>query len=255
MKKWIIAGVVIVILVIVLIIVGLSNLGPMIKSAVNKYGPDITKTEVHLADVDVSIFTGEAKLKDFYLGNPKGFESPQAVKVGSIHVDVDEKSLTGETIIIDKIEVLRPDITYEKAKGTDNFKSILANVKKTVGESEKKTASTEKKEEGKKILIRNLIIKDGKVNLVMSALGNRTITASLPDIHLKNIGQKGEGASPAEAFKEIFSAMYEKITSPAVTDVFNKGLKELGVSVKDAAEKAKKGLESVTDQFKGLLGK
>ena len=58
MKKWIlIIGALIVVVIIIVLVVGLSNLGPMIKSAVNKYGPEITKTEVHLGDVKVSLFS------------------------------------------------------------------------------------------------------------------------------------------------------------------------------------------------------
>jgi len=266
MKKWILIGSgAIVVIIVVLIIVGISNLGPMIKSAVNTYGPDITKTDVSLGDVDVSIFSAEARLKDFLLGNPKGFKTPQAMKVGSVYVDVDESSLTSETIIIDKIEVVAPDITYEKISGTDNFKTILNSVQKAVG-AEKKSESTmqesEKKGAGKKILIKNFIVKDGKVNLSMGILGGKTISAPLPDIHLKDIGKEKKGASPAEAFEEIFSALYAKITSPAVTDIFNKGLKSLGKSfdaVKEGAQKQIEGVEKevgeVTDKLKGLFNK
>jgi|GEM_PF-6712935 len=170
MKKWIIIGGAVAIFIIILIVVGISNLGPIVKSAVNTYGPKITKTEVRLEDVDISIFSGEARLKDFCLGNPKGFKSPQAIKVGSIYVDVDEGSLAGETIIIDKIEVVRPEITYEKAHQTDNFKTILNNVKSTVGTKEPPKKQPEKESGGKKILIRNFIVRDGKVNLTMSML-------------------------------------------------------------------------------------
>ena len=101
MKKIIIIGGAFIVIVIVLIVVGLSNLGPIIEKAVNTYGPQITKTEVNLKDVGISIFSAEATLKDFRLGNPKGFKSPHAVRVGKIYVDVDEGSLTGDTIIID----------------------------------------------------------------------------------------------------------------------------------------------------------
>jgi len=270
MKKWIfIGGGVVVVIIIVIIVIGLSNLGPIIKNAVNTYGPGMTKTEVRLDDVAVSIFSAEAKLKDFFLGNPKGFKSPQAMNVGSIHVNVDEKSLTGDTIVIDRIEVLGPEITYEKKRGTDNFKTILNNVQKAAGldkPSKKKPEQAEKKGEGKKILIKNFILRDGKVNLAMAMLGGKELSADLPDIHLKNIGQKKGGASPAEAFKEVFAALYSKITSSAVTDIFNKGLKSLGKSVETLSTDAKKQLETmgkgkgkeveaVTDKLKGLLGK
>jgi uncharacterized protein involved in outer membrane biogenesis len=129
MKKWILLGVgAVVLIIIIVVVVGLSKLGPIIKTAINTYGPRITKTEVRVGDVGISIFSGEAKLKDFFLGNPKGFRSAQAMRVGSIFVGVNEKSLAGDTIIIEKIEVVRPDITYEKSGGGDNFNAILSNV-------------------------------------------------------------------------------------------------------------------------------
>ena len=131
MKKWILIGLAAVILIVAGVVVfGLSKIGPIIKSAVNNYGPGITKTDVKLGDVNISLFSAQAKLKDFYLGNPKGFQSTEAMKVGSILVDVDENSLTKDTIVIDRIEVLRPQITYERNARTDNFKAILNNVTK-----------------------------------------------------------------------------------------------------------------------------
>jgi len=250
------------------LVVGVSNLGPMIKKTVNTYGPKITRTQVRLGDVRVSILSAEAKLKDFFLGNPKGFKSPQAMSVGSIHLNVDEKSLTKDTIIIDKIEVIAPEITYEKIRGTDNFQTILNNVKKAIGadETTEKPAEKRERDEGKKILIKNFIVRDGKVNLAMAVLAEKTLNANLPDIHLKNVGQKKGGASPAEAFKEIFAALYAKITSPAVTDVFNEGLKKLATETKATTEKAKKQVEdageiakermkTTTDKVKGMFGK
>ena len=85
-------GAAIVIAIIIALVVGVSNLGPMTKSAVNSYGPGITQTTVSLDDVDISLFSAEAKLKGLLRGNPKGFSSPQAMKVGAIHVNVDEGS-------------------------------------------------------------------------------------------------------------------------------------------------------------------
>ena len=117
MKKWIVIGSgVIVVLIIIFLVAGLSNLGPLIKNAVNTYGPKMTKTEVRLGDVGISLLSAEVKLKDFYLGNPKGFSSPYALQAGSIYLDVQERSLTGKTIVIDKIELVRPDIVYEKKR-------------------------------------------------------------------------------------------------------------------------------------------
>ena len=266
MKKWVYVGGAVIIVLVVLLLVGVSNLGPIVKSAVNTYGPKITKTAVRLEDVNVSILSGEATLKAFLLGNPKGFESPAAMTVGSIYVNVDEGSLTSDPIIIDKIEVGRPGISYEKIRGTDNFQAILSNVNQAVGADKASAAKPGKEGGGKKLVIRDFIVKEGKVNLAMSMLGKQRITTALPDIHLKDIGKKGGGASPAEAFKKVFAALYQEITSPAVTQALNQQRQALGSSaqaagrdaqkaLESAGEGAKKDLEGMTDKMKGLLGK
>ncbi|MBN1931490.1 MAG: hypothetical protein JW786_07775 [Desulfobacterales bacterium] len=268
MKKWVLmgAGAVVVIIIIVLVL-GISNLGPIIKNGVNTYGPQMTKTELRLKDVDISIFSGQATLKDFYMGNPKGFKSSQAVSVKSLYVDMDEKSLLGDPVIINKIEVVGPEITYEKIRGTDNFQTILNNIKKSSGATEPSKKETAVKQGGgKKLLIQNFIVREGKVNLAVSMVGGKTISAPLPDIHLKDVGKEKGGATPSEAFEKIFSSLYKQITSPAVSDLMNKELKALGSSlealggntlkqVENLGSGAQKGTETVTDKVKGLFKK
>ena len=257
MKKWIFIGLgAIVVLLIVVVVVGISKLGPIVKMAVNTYGPKITDTELHVDDVGISIFSAEAKLKKFFLGNPTGFKSPSAMKVGSVYVDVDEGSLTKDTIIIKKIEVVGPEITYEKRGKTDNFKSILNNVQKNVPKGEPAKKEPAKEGPGKQLIINDFIIKNGKVNLAVEmpggVLGEQEIKADLPDIHLKDIGKKKGGASPAEVAKEIFAALYGKITSPNVMGALNDQLKKLGgVGIETIEKTAKEGLKGATDVVKG----
>ncbi len=265
MKKWILIGLAaIIVIVVVVVYVGLSNLGPIIKKAVNTYGPKITKTELHVADVGISLLSAEAKIKSFFLGNPQGFKSPSAMQVGSVFVNVDEKSLTGDTIIIERVEVKKPEINYEKRGKTDDFNAILSNVKKSAA-TDQKSADTGKDEGGgKKIIINDFVVTQGRVNLMMSVmgLGDKEIGVALPDIHLKDIGKKKGGASAAEVSKEIFAALYAKITSPAVTDALNKQLKSLGTSLDSVGKKSLKQVEKTTGKaiedaskkVKGLLG-
>ena len=86
----------------------------------------------------------------------------------------------------------------------------------------------------------------------------------MPNIHLKDIGKEKNGASPAEAFKEVFAALYGEITSPAVTDVLNKELSSMGVNLdsldQDAIKKLgdtigkEKGLNDIGKKVKGIFG-
>jgi hypothetical protein len=268
MKKWIYIGIGVIVVVIAVIIFGLSNLGPIIKRAVNSYGPNMTKTELHVADVSVSIFSGEAKIKKFFLGNPAGFKTPSAMTVGSVLVKVNEKSLTGNPIVVDRIEVISPVITYEKRGESDNFHTILNNIEKMSTSQKQSKQEPGKEGAGKKIIIRDFVVKNGKVNLALSVygLGDKQISSPLPDIHLTNIGEKKNGASPAEAFKEVFASLYGKITSPAVTDVLNKQLTSMGANLNSLKEGAMKKLEGTTGKteenlkdigkkVKGIFGK
>lgn len=259
MKKLILFGGALVLVIIGILVFVISNIGPLIKKAVNTYGPGITKTDVRLEDVSVSLFSGEAKLKEFYLANPKGFKSPEALRVGSILLAVDKGSLARDTIIIERIEVLRPEITYERERNTDNFQTIIGNVNRSIGAEGASKGKAGEEKAGKKLLIRNCIIKEGKVNLASALLGDKKVTVPLPDIHLKNIGGEKEGVSPEKASREILAALYEKITSPAVTSLLNKGLKSVGEDVRKQLEPVGKGVEKgvgeVADKMKELFGK
>ena len=244
----------------VVLVVGLSNLGPIIKTAVNKYGPPMTKTDLHVKDVSISLFSGEAKLKDFYLGNPKGFRSPQAMSVNAIYVDVDEKSLTRDPIIINRIEVMGPKITYEKMRGTDNFQTILHNLKGSADTSRSSPSSKGASQEspGKKLVISDFIVTDGKVNMEvdMPAGSNIIASASLPEIHLKEVGEKSGGATAEEIFYLVFDSLYQKLVSPVVTATLSKELKGLSSRIPMEEEGAKKSAEkAVNETVKKLLGK
>ena len=266
MKKLLLIGSVIVIIIVVLLGVLVSNLGPIIKTAVNTYGPQITGTKVSVGDVGISILSGDAKLKDFFLGNPRGFRSPYAVKVGSVYVDIDERSLTTDTIIINKIEVKAPEITYEKKAGTDNFQSLLNHVKSSEGPAEPSGTQPKKDGKGKKIIITDFILENGKVTLATTLAGGRSVSAPLPSLHLKDLGKDTGGTSPAKIFEKIFAAIHKNITSGAVMDTLNKNLKaiqkDLGTaagSLKQRGESASKDLQNTVDSLKGsakkLLGK
>lgn len=260
-KLWFFIATVVVFAVVV-VIFGLSNLGPLIKKAVNTQGPKITGTELSLGDVDVSLLSGQVTLQRFLLGNPKGFSAPHAVAVKSIYVDVDEQSLTDETIIIERIEVVGPDIYYEKGAGSDNFKALQRNIAKKAGSSSSK-ASADSDESSKKLLIRELVIRDGQVHLAVKGLAGQDISAKLPDIQMKNIGQKKAGVAPAEAAREIFAALYGKISSPDVSGVLTKGLQDLQggaeqlgqKAVEQVGEKAAGEVEAAKEKLKGLFNK
>jgi hypothetical protein len=255
MRKWLTRLICIIILVSFVALAALFNLGKIIKYAVNKYGPDITKTEMQLGHADVSLSGGKIKLENFILGNPENFSSPNALTVDSVIVDVDEKTLTHDTVIIDRVELLQTEITYEIKGTTDNFRTIIDNMKKKEKPEDRRKSGEGKQvkkdhgESKKKILIRDLFIKDIKVRTVAAVAGGNIATLNVSELHLRNIGQQQSGVELAQAIWIVLNELYTQVISPDFLGVIKEGLNGFGQEL----EGAKKEMESLGKAFKGLF--
>ena len=238
MKKFGIVGAIILLALIVLLVAGLFSLGPGVTKAINVYGPRLTKTEVRVSNVDISLLSGTATLSEFILGSPKGFTSSETMKVRSIYVDVDERSLFGDTLVIDRIEVFRPEIFYEKRGGTDNLKTILDAMKSGQKKSE---PSASRKTAGKRLLIKDLILREGTLNVFDPGAEGRNVRVNLSELRLRNVSGETAVAVTAEALAAVLDAIYKQVTSPGRVGTLNRDLKTMGAKTESPVEK-KKGL-------------
>lgn len=264
---------VIIIAVIAVFIYVYSNLDSIVKDAVEKYGPQYTGVTVKLAKVSLSPESGEGTLSGLVIGNPPGYKTDLAFKLGSISMTVDLSSLTSGTIVIKSIVVDRPDVTYEFGDGGSNIDVISKNVQKAAGTSSSggkaAPAGGEKKAEGggQKMIVKSLIVKDGTVSVSHPLLQGKKISAGLPTIRLANIGEgKKEGATPAEVVAKVMQAIDTQVAVAVSHTNVNDLLKGLG----KGAEGAVKGLtdgasgaasgaagaaKDAGDALKNLLGK
>ena len=108
------------------------SLETIVKKVVNKYGSEITGTEVNLQGFKLSLTKGEGEISEITVANPKNYSAPYIFSLGDIFVKVDLKSLATDTIIIEKIAINKPVITYEMLSLTQNNisqiqKNIAAN--------------------------------------------------------------------------------------------------------------------------------
>src|SRR5207253_2422966 len=115
---------------------GFVMLGSVVKAGVEKVGPMVTKVPVKLDGAAVSLFSGKGTLKGLEVGNPEGFKTPNAIKVGSVGIEVVPKSVFGDKIIVHSVNVQGPEITYETDLKGNNLSKILENVQSVAGKSE-----------------------------------------------------------------------------------------------------------------------
>jgi hypothetical protein len=244
MKKLLIAAGVLAAAFLIATAMLIARLDLLITKAINTYGPEITGTEVRTDNVRVSFLSGEAAVKNFLLGNPKGFRSAHAMKAASITVDLELGSLLGDTIVVKRIEVVQPDIIYEKRGGTDNFKIIARHAEQRAKDAGLVSGEAGKEKPAKKLLIREFIIRGGRVTLYTPDLPSGVASAAIPDMHLKNVGK--DGAEPSSVFSQVLASLYDRLTMPIVVDTLNRGLL-------DARKTAEKGTRSLADKIKGIF--
>ncbi|MDZ7685733.1 MAG: hypothetical protein U5O39_12580 [Gammaproteobacteria bacterium] len=79
--------------------------------------------------VDISLGEGRATIEGLTVANPQGFQYEHAFSLGTIAVELDTGSLTGEPYGIELIDVNRPEIFFEvREDGRDNLRAIKDNL-------------------------------------------------------------------------------------------------------------------------------
>jgi len=229
---------VIILVVIALVIFVITNLDRGIKTAVESIGPEMTQSQVTLSSVDLSLTTAKGRFSGLRVGNPQGFDSADAFRLGEISFAMDPDSLASDTIIIESLHIVAPEITMERAGGRSNLDQLQANIASYLGAD---TDQSSAEGSNKKFIIRDLRITDGKVQYAI--LGGEGLELELPDLRLTDIGKEG-GVSAAEAAGEIISA----IVAAAGKAVSQSGaIKDLGGSLEDQ-------IKEKAGALKGLFG-
>ncbi len=259
MKRWLLIGgglgVSLIVLIIIVIVYVYSSLDSLIKAAVEKVGSKITQVEVQLDEVEVSITSGQGTLRGLTVGNPKGFETENAFRLGEISLKIDIGTITKDTVVIKEIVISAPQVTYELGTGGSNIDVIRRNVaafmetQRTGSKDESKPKNGD--DEGRKLIIEDLYVRDGKVRVSASMLKGKTLSASIPNIHLIDIGKKKGGATPGEVVDKVIGAISQG-TQKAVARL---NLGKVADVAKEGAAKAKAEVEKVVKDVGGTLKK
>lgn len=213
----------------------------IVKQVVHKYGSAVTGTEVNLEGFSLKLADGEGHIGKITVGNPQNYKLKNALELGGISVKVNIKSLTGDVIIIESVEIDKPVINYEILSLTqNNLSRLLENIQKNTApaeKAEKKAVQKDKAVEpqaevkktdstGKKVIIKKLVVRNGEISVAASAAADLTkTTVKLPEITLKNIGEDKKGATIAETVSKVLSKIintaYKTVVDSKITDLKN----------------------------------
>lgn len=218
------------------------------KRAIETVLPGITGTPVSVKSVNLSLLSGRGAVNGFVIGNPKGFQTERAFSVVNASVDIDVSSLLRDTLVIEEIIIDGPQVTYEFDQTQSNIGKIKENVDKF---SPKKEAPAESRA-GRKVIIKRLVVRNGKVTVAPSALKGQGVTVLMSTVEVKGIGEQSGGAVVGQAVAAAFDPLTQAIEKAAAKgkeqlkdalDAFQKGTTGLidpgGKEVKDKVDKVK----------------
>jgi len=236
-----------------------TNLDVIIRTNVAKYASAATQAKVDLDTVKLSLSSGDGMLKGLSIGNPKGFTTPQSFYLGLIEVTVDLSSLHGDgPIVIKTVVIDKPQVIYELLNdGTSNLQTIQNNAlayAHSLSDHHSTNASKDDQvsdQPGRKVIIRDLVIRNGVIAISQEMLKGKQLSARLPEIHLTNIG-KDSGVSVAQVTEQIFGTFTSAATQASVAQLAKEKIGGLLKRV-PAASISKAAVENVGGQLKGIL--
>jgi hypothetical protein len=260
-------GAAIVVVVLVAVVVVLLNLGSAIKTIVERVGSDATRAKVTLDSAEVALTSGKGTLRGLTIGNPAGYKTDHAIRLGEISVTLDVGTVNSNPIVIKEIVVGSPQVTYEFGPVGSNLDALRRNVEAYGGGGAGEGARPKTGDEAgdRRLVIENLYVRDGRVDVSAGFLKDKMGT-TLPEIHIKNIGRRdgaAPGASAAEVTRQVIAAIARasrgavgKLDVTAIQDALKGGTEEL---LKEGAGSTGKAVESgtqkVQEQMKKLFGR
>jgi hypothetical protein len=276
MKKFLaITGVVLAVLIVAVSFFS----GTLIKTGINKMGPRLIGVPVKVDGIIVNPFSGVVHINGLVLGNPEGFATPNAMELSEFNLEIAVKSLFSDTVVIRKILITDPQITYEQGLLDSNLMRLQKNLtakEKTAVAEEVKPVEAQRDKTSKKVIIEDFQFNGAKIHVSLTALAGKQVTLPLPEIHLTDIGKSSGGATPVEIISKVFRSISGAVVNvvastgdlaadvlkgagDAAADVLKDTggtatgvLKDAGGTAADAAESAR---DSIKKGFGKLLGK
>lgn len=255
MKKIILRGILVLVFVLIAALaVGYFSLGSIVKKGVETVGPRLTQVDVRLDGVTLSPLTGNGQLSGLFVGNPPGYKSPSAIKVGEVKLGLKTATVLSDTVEIDELTIESPEITFEGGLTGNNLSKILDNLQAASGGSSSTNAETKS---SKKFLVKDLVVRSGTIHLGLTALGEKQMNVPLAEIRLQNIGTGGSGVSAAELGKQIMAPLIATAIKTVATNLpaLSQGAKELTGRVRDISNSATQEVGNAVRRLNGLIPK
>ncbi|MBI5898906.1 MAG: hypothetical protein HZB40_06750 [Rhodocyclales bacterium] len=208
-----------------------DNLDELVAAAITQQGSAMTQARVGVEHVEIHPKSGKGVISGVFVGNPKGFKTPHALRVERIELELDLATVASDITVVRLLFIDQPDVIYEKGEVTTNFDALQKNIAAYLGPQKQARGGT-------RLIVEELTICNARAQASAGFMGGKTISIPLPDISLKNVGKAKGGVTPGELGQEITNALKARLSVSANFDRLKKSTGE----ALDKAGSAIKGL-------------
>jgi len=242
MKKFLLFSGLGLLVVLAVVYVGVTFfLGNIVKSTVNRVGPKVTQSKVVLDSVSISLLAGTGTLSGFTVGNPAGWSEGNVLSLGTVHLDLEPKTLLSDVIVINELVIDRPEFNYETRLVSSNLGDLLANIQKHGAEGDKETV---KDGPPKKFIVKKLRFTNGKATVGVGATAP-AVPIPLPEIRLDDVGVAEGGVTGSRLSVIVLGDVLKTVVEAVAKSPGHAGLGTL--------EKLKDAGKDIGDSVKGLF--
>ncbi|MFH1652947.1 MAG: hypothetical protein ABIE74_02725 [Pseudomonadota bacterium] len=227
-KKVIALAVFVVIFVLLFVVLPLS-LGSIVKFGAERLGKKTLQADLVLGKVYISPLSGSALISDLSIGNPKGFGRGDALYAPEISVKMKPMAIFKKTIEVNRVVIKSPAINYiESGRKWSNIDQLQKNAESPSGD--------DKKSDGKKFVIKTLIIQAPTVRWYPDIPGHKAITIKLSDIIINDVGEGGS-VDTTKIIAMILKKMLPSIHKNILKEMGKGKIQGIGHGIKDLFRK------------------
>ena len=220
-----------------------NSVDVLVKWTLEHYGPEVTGSPVHVGAVAISPRDGRGSIRGLSIGNPPGYSSAEALRVGEIRVALEPSTLTQPVVHVTELVIEAPQVTYERGNKATNLDAIQGRIEAYVkqlqaGDAPGPKGGPKPREARRRFVIDRLVIRAAHVTMTTAGLRGQGLGFDIPDVELSDVGTRRGGLTASEVAQVVASALQQRIAQKLLTnlDLLRRG-----------------GVEGALDALKGLL--
>lgn len=245
-------------IIVLLLVVGAAgyffakNINSIVVQAVEKFGSEVTQTQVGLgkADISLDLKQGRGELQNLTVANPEGFSDANLLTLGQVVLAIEPQSVLGDVIVVDEVTISGVNILAEhKGVKDTNLQALLDNIQSQASAQSSEPAAAEEAGEEVLLAVKKVVFSDNSLSLNSEKLGSYDL--EIPSFTVSDLGSADNGLTPTElataALKPLMAKAQEQVTEKLKDGLEDKAKEKLLDNLSDDQKEKLDSLKSLFD--------